>query len=150
MSVKCISRENKWESDGVELRPDRQSIYYIFAKHCATPLCVCVRACVCVCVKISQMLLTWWPVILRYRLSFGISIVFRRYTISWSCSMCPLRELPEVKYMEKFNFLCEYTRTSINNTTYYQSKARLFYTIIISRIYFVARYKIHHGCAFNA
>jgi len=33
----------------------------------ATCVCVCVRACVCV--KISQMLLTWWPLILRYRLS---------------------------------------------------------------------------------
>ena len=70
-------------------------------------VCTCVRACVRVCVCVCED----FPDVVNLvtvdfeiqALSFGISNVFRWYTISWLWLMCPLRELPEVKYMGKFN-----------------------------------------------
>ena len=60
-----------------------------------------------------------WERMMWSRLYFRISIMFRRYLFSWSWPIYPLQLLPEVKYIQKFNFPFWIHTYIHNNTTYY-------------------------------
>ena len=82
-------------------------------------VCACVRACVCVCEDFPDVvdLLT-----LDFEIQALFWIFHRVQAVYYQLVVIngPLRELHEVKYIEKYSISrLEYTRTSINNTIYY-------------------------------